>query len=149
MSSHIRPAREEDLARIAEIEVFNFRLNFYPIFLNDQYYFDALQVPRKIAAYRPELQNIWVYDDGTVKGFIRMDGRELKKLYVEPVLQGNGIGAALLEHAIRNLDASYLWALEKNTRAITFYQRHGFHLTGEKQPEEDTPEYLVRLERSS
>lgn len=147
MSNYIRPAREEDLARIAEIEVFNFRLNFYPIFLEDSYYFGELQVPRKMAAYRTELQNLWVYDDGAVKGFIRMDGRELKKLYVEPVLQGRGIGAALLQYAVEKLGADQLWALEKNTRAIAFYQRHGFHLTGEKQPEEDTAEYLVRLER--
>lgn len=147
MANHIRPAREEDLARVAEIEVFNFRLNFYPIFLEDAYYFGELQVPHKIEAYRPELQKFWVYDDGTVKGFIRVDGRQLKKLYVEPVLQGGGIGAKLLRYAVETLDVSYLWALEKNTRAIAFYQRHGFHLTGEKQPEEDTAEYLVRLER--
>ena len=31
----IRPAEAKDLARIAEIEIFNYRLNFYPIFQND------------------------------------------------------------------------------------------------------------------
>ena len=36
---HIRPARAEDLNRIAEIEIFNYRLNFYPIFRSDAYYF--------------------------------------------------------------------------------------------------------------
>ena len=29
--SKIRQARMEDVARLAEIEVFNYRLNFYPI----------------------------------------------------------------------------------------------------------------------
>ena len=38
--------------------------------------------------------------------------------------------------AIREHDAEYLWALEKNTKAIRFYERYGFHLTGEKVPEE-------------
>lgn len=30
--SNIRPAVPADLARIAEIEVFNYRMNFYPSF---------------------------------------------------------------------------------------------------------------------
>jgi len=38
-------------------------------------------------------------------------------------------------------------ALEKNSRAIRFYERNGFHLTDEKKPEEDTAEYLVKLKR--
>ena len=72
---------------------------------------------------------------------------QLKKLFVEPVLQGRSIGARLLEFAVTRQKARYLWALEKNTRAIAFYLRHGFRLTGERQPEDDTDEYLVRLER--
>ena len=84
-----------------------------------------------------------------VKGFIWIEGREVKKLYVEPVLQGTGIGAKLLNMAICDYGVEYLWALEKNTRAIRFYERHGFQVTGERIPEEDTTEFLVRLERQS
>jgi putative acetyltransferase len=40
-----------------------------------------------------------------------------------------------------------LWALEKNTRAIRFYERHGFKITTDKELEEDTTEYLIRLEK--
>ena len=145
--SNIRPARTEDLARIAEIEIFNYRLNFYPIFRYDPFYFAELQVPTRMEHYRPLLNTLWVYDDGVVKGFFQADGRELRKLFVEPVLQGQAIGAALLEHAIREKQVSTLWALEKNTRAIAFYLRHGFRVTPDRKPEEDTDEYLVRLER--
>lgn len=144
---HIRKAKPEDVFRIAEIVVFNFRLNFYPIFLNDDYYFHELQVHKVIARYEEAIDDLWVYDDGVVKGFIWLEDREVKKLYVEPVLQGNGIGDKLLNMAICEQDAEYLWALEKNTKAIRFYERHGFRLTGEKIPEEDTAEFLVRLER--
>lgn len=144
---YIRKAKETDLFRIAEIVVFNFRLNFYPIFLNDEYYFHELQVHKVIDRYEKAIENLWVYDDGVVKGFIWLENREVKKLYVEPILQGNGIGDKLLNMAICELGAEYLWALEKNTRAIRFYERHGFRLTGEKIPEEDTTEFLVRLER--
>ena len=145
----IRKAAPQDLVRIAEIEVFNYRMSFYPIFQNDAFYFEEMQVPKRMEAYCHCLSSIWVYDDGVVKGFIQTEGRQVKKLFVEPVLQGQGIGSRLLEHVMLHANARYLWALEKNTRAIAFYERHGFHLTGEKQREEGTAEYLVRLERKT
>lgn len=146
----IRRARPEDVARLAEIEVFNYRMNFYPIFKSDWFYFEELQVPKLMERYRMEpelLENTLVYDEVAVKGFVRVNNGEVEKLFVEPVLQGRAIGAKLLEYAVAERNASSLWALEKNTRAIAFYQRHGFSLTGAKKLEEDTAEYLVRMER--
>ena len=144
---NIRKATIDDLARIAEIVIFNYRLNFYPIFENDDYYFGELQVPNLIKQYESIVDHIWVYDDGAVKGIIQIEDQEIKKLFVEPVLQGNGIGFKLLAYAIENHNANTLWALEKNTRAIRFYERHGFKITADKKIEEDTTEYLIRLER--
>ena len=89
---HIRQARETDLQRISEIEVFAFRLQFYPVFLNDDYYFGELRVDSRREKFSDSLDDIWVYDDGVVKGFVWVDGRQIKKLYVEPVLQG-GVSA--------------------------------------------------------
>ena len=76
-----------------------------------------------------------------------MNETEICKIYVDTFFQNEGIGKELIEYAIQELRADNLWALEKNTRAISFYQRHGFHFTGEKKFEEDTTEYLVKLER--
>ena len=148
--NNIRQATPADVARVAEIEIFNYRLYFYPIFQNDWFYFDEKQVPKKMKRYETEkglLENTFVYDDGVVKGFIQLDGNKVAKLFVEPVLQGHGIGAKLLEFAVTEKQANHLWALEKNERAIRFYERHGFHVTEEKELEEGTTEYLVRLER--
>lgn len=144
---NIRKATIGDLARIAEIVIFNYRLNFYPIFKNDDYYFNELQVPTIMKQYESSIDNMWVYDDGAIKGIIRVENQEIKKLFVEPVLQGNCIGSMLLKYAIDYHNANILWALEKNTRAIRFYERHGFIVTADKKLEEDTTEYLVRLER--
>ena len=145
--NHIRPATEADLGRIAEIEIFCYQLNFYPIFRSDEFYFGDMQVLTRMESLRRLLDELFVYDDGVIKGFMRVHGDELCKLFVDPVLQSRGIGAALLAHAVDALDVRHLWALEKNTRAIAFYERHGFRLTQERRLEEDTTEYLVRMER--
>ena len=144
---NIRKAKIGDLARIAEIVIFNYRLNFYPIFKDDDYYFNELQVPTIMKQYESFIDNMWVYDDGAIKGIIQVENQEIKKLFVEPVLQGNCIGSMLLKYAIDYHNAKTLWALEKNTRAIRFYERHGFKITADKKLEEDTTEYLIRLER--
>ena len=145
----IRRARTDDLNRIAEIEVFNYRLQFYPIFRSDEFYFGDLQVPNVAKRYADSLEDIRVWDDGVVKGFILVRSGEIKKLFVEPILQGQSLGAKLLEYAVEHMGAHTLWALEKNVRAIQFYQRHGFQLTDERRLEDGTSEYLVRMQRGN
>ena len=143
----VRKANTRDLSRIAEIQVFNYRLCFYPIFLSDEYYFDELSVPSLMQKYESELDSLYVYDDGVVKGFIKIEGTYIARLFVEPVLQNVSIGSRLLEYAMQEHGADHLWALEKNARAIRFYERHGFIATGEKKPEDGTSEYLVLLKK--
>ena len=147
METNIRKADRKDLARIAEILVFNYRLNFYPIFKADEYYFDELQVPSLMEKFETELDSLYVYDDGVVKGFIKIEGTYIARLFVEPVLQNASIGSRLLEYAMKEHHADHLWALEKNVKAIRFYERHGFAATGEKKLEEGTSEYLILLRR--
>ena len=143
----IRKATIEDLSRIAEIQIFNYRLYFYPIFKADKYYFEELQVPSLMQKYEADVDSVYVYDDGVVKGFIKIEGTYIARLFVEPVLQNASIGSQLLEYAIKEHHADHLWALEKNEKAIRFYERHGFIRTGEKKTEEGTTEYLILLRR--
>ena len=145
----IRKANDKDLARIAEIQIFNYRLYFYPIFQCDEYYFDELQVPSLMKEYESQLDSLYVYDDGVVKGFIKIEGTYIARLFVEPVLQNASIGSELLEYAVKEHNADHLWALEKNEKAIRFYNRHGFEATGVKTLEEDTTEYLILLRKKT
>ena len=143
----IRKANINDLSRIAEIQVFNYRLFFYPIFQSDAYYFGELQVPPLMKEYETQLDSLYVYDDGVVKGFIKIEGTYIARLFVEHVLQNGSIGSQLLEFAVKEHNADHLWALEKNEKAIRFYERHGFFATGEKKLEDGTTEYLILLRR--
>ena len=132
----IRKATEEDLSRIAEIFVFNNRINYFPIFKQEEYSFGELQVVSMIDHYFGKgevLENLYVADEcGIVKGFMEIHGTEIRKLYVDPCFQSGGIGKKLIEHAIST---------------IAFYHRHGFMENGEKELEEGTTEYIAKLIR--
>lgn len=64
-----------------------------------------------------------------------MVGR-LHSLYVGPDALGQGIGHTLMSQALSTFTAwgcerAHLWVLEGNSRAISFYERQGWQLTGD------------------
>lgn len=147
---NIRQAQEKDVSRIAEILVYNNRVNFFPIFKDEDYSFGKLQVMSVANEYlrdKEKLQNTFIFDDGVIRGFIQLSGREIQKLYVDTFFQNMGIGAALISFAVKEKQSNFLWALEKNTGALRFYEKHGFRRTEERTLEEGTREYLVKLKR--
>lgn len=148
---YIRKARIQDASRLAEILIFTKRMNYREIFHNDRVSFGEMQVyplARDYIANPEKLENIWVYDDEFVKGMMHIEGQSLVELYVDSFFQNEGIGARLMEYAIEMFDIRTLLVLEKNIRAIRFYQRHGFSLTQARRLEEGTTEYLVRMEKA-
>lgn len=151
MMQHIRTAEPHDAFRIAEIIVTNYRTNFFPFFRDEAFFFKTLNVPDTAAEYLENadtLHHTYVYDDGIIKGIIRINGEEIEKLYVEPQFQGQQIGAALLRFAVQKYGASRLWVLEYNQRGAAFYERNGFRLTGERILEDDWIP-LCKMERTS
>ncbi len=150
--SFIRPAAARDAGRIAEILVFNNRLNFFPIFKDERYSFCETQVvplARQLARDRDALARTFVWDDGVLRGFVRVQGREVEKLFVDPCFQGRGVGAALLEFAAARFGANHLWVLEANEGARRFYAAHGFVPAGESRFEESTDQRLLLLRRQN
>ena len=147
----IRKAEKKDLSRIAEIFVFNNRINYFPIFKDAGYSFGTLQVVSVADNYfgkAETLGSLFVAEEGgIIKGFAEIRKTEIVKLYVEPFFQSFGTGGALIEFAVQNFQADFLWALEKNTRAISFYRRHRFFPTGARKHEEGTEEFQIELRR--
>ncbi|MBP5578502.1 MAG: GNAT family N-acetyltransferase [Ruminococcus sp.] len=143
----IRRATEQDASRIAEILVFAKRMKYRSIFKDDMYAFGELQVLSVADKYIENgfLDNMFLYDDGIIKGLIRIEKDEILELYVDHFFQGQGVGAELIEYAKENYPVSFLWTIEKNTDAIRFYEAHGFHLTDNRKLEEGTTEYIVMM----
>ena len=146
----IRHAAIADASRIAEILIFSKRMNYRKIFKNDSVSFGEMQVYPLAKRYidnSDELDRIWVYDDEFVKGMIHIEGKQIVELYVDTFFENQGIGSKLIKYAIEKQDCDYLWVLEKNVKAIKFYQRHGFVITEERKYEEGTTEYVVKMKR--
>lgn len=72
---------------------------------------------------------------------------EICKLYVDPFFQNSGIGSELIEFAIKELKTNHLWVLQENDKAISFYQKHGFHLTNTTMDIENTNKKIVEMKR--
>ena len=101
----IRKAKEKDLSRIAEIFICNNRINYFPIFKDESYSFGELQVVSFIDNYLRKdevFKNLYIYDDGLIRGFIQMNGTEICKLYVDPWFQGRKIGHELITFAVEH-----------------------------------------------
>lgn len=75
-----------------------------------------------------------------------LDLVELTTLYVGAVHRGSGLADALLREALGD-GAAYLWAFERNARALAFYARHGFVADGTRKLDVPTGAWERRLVR--
>ncbi len=135
----LRKAENRDISRIAEILIFTKRTTYRPIFKNDNVSFNEMQVLNEVERLRQpnELDNLYVYDDGIVKAMVKIEDVEGKtkvsEFFVDPFFQGNGIGTKILDIIIEKSKEVFLYVLDKNERAIRFYEKMGFKYSGEKE----------------
>ena len=155
MRDMIRKAERTDLPECVRV----IRNSFQTV--ADQFGFTEENAPRFTAFATTEERLAWHLDgehrlmyldeeNGKACGYYSLklngdDTCELSNLSVLPEYRHRGIGGRLLEFAIGEKGVRRLWALEKNTRAIRFYERHGFRLTGERKYEAGTAEFLMRM----
>ncbi len=147
---YIRKAVTQDASRIAEILIFTKRMNYREIFKNDEVSFGEMQVYPLAKSYiedSDKLADVWVYDDGIVKGMLHIEETQIEELYVDTFFENQGIGTELMEFAINKMNCECLWVLERNKKAIHFYNKFGFKSIGERQKEEGTTEYVIKMRR--
>ena len=84
---------------------------------------------------------VYVYEyDTEIQGFIGLNDEYVEGIFVSGEMQSQGIGKILLDYAKNKRSKLLLNVYQKNTRAISFYQREGFEIqhsgldeaTGEK-----------------
>lgn len=146
----LRKANQEDISRIAEILIFTKRTTYRPIFQNDQVSFNEMQVLKEAARLQQpkELDDVYVYDDGIIKAVIsitKVDKKlKLSSFCVDPFFQNEGIGTRIINEIKQQTSDIFLYVLDKNTRAIGFYEKLGFKYSGEKEEYFDSGFYMLK-----
>ena len=151
----LRPAREADQARIAEILRATWISAYAP----------RLPAPvsnRFLDQGIPEIyvganwQSLHVAElAGRIAGFLHVEGDFVRSLHVDPADAGKGCGRALMAYAEKLVSAAGIKTVRVdtetfNTPALAFYQRIGYRETGRKLTELlGAPVTLLLLEKSS
>jgi GNAT superfamily N-acetyltransferase len=157
----VRPARVEDVAQMARVNVRCWQETYrglMPDAVLDDPGFVAARERFWTAAltderYRENLVAVAERDDQLVG--IAMSGppldaaaawaRQLYVLYVYAADHGTGAGSALLAAVIDPEEPAALWVADPNPRAQAFYRKHGFVADGAAQVEDGVRE--IRMVR--
>ena len=127
----IRPVQTADLAALAEIEA----RAFEPLWRHSE---SGLSQAKQQAlsfdiALIDETPVAFQFSSSTLRG------AHLSRITVDPAAQQSGIGSALLAHALEGYEQMGISTVTLNTQLdnVTsqhFYERFGFHATGERFP---------------
>lgn len=147
----VRYAVPEDCGALGEIMAVSFRGAFGGFISRET--LDRCAVAENcaglLASLPKEMTTLTGWVDGKLMGLLvysENDGVEIEAIHSLPESWGTGLGAAMLEFALRGRSAG-LWAFEENRRARRFYEKHGFAFTGERRISEFDGAVEVRYER--
>ena len=151
----LRPATPADAAALARLGHEGFVAKFGHIYAPEDlsaYLDEAHSVAARLAEMAQDSTVLCLADSGQgLAGYCKLSlacgwpelarGRqaiELKQLYTDPALTGQGIGTVLMEWALaearrRGADEIQLSVWSENPGAQRFYARHGFAKVGETQ----------------
>ena len=131
----IRKLRKADVNRVAKIWLDTNIKSHY--FISVQYWKNNFELVKELLLQT----TVYVYEDNQgIWGFIGLNDEYVEGIFVSDEMQSQGIGKVLLNYAKDKRSKLLLNVYQKNTRAISFYQREGFEIqysgldeaTGEK-----------------
>lgn len=94
--------------------------------------------------------DLWLAEDdqGTVAGFLVLEGDMIDALFVDPAFHGRGFGSRLLDHALELAPDARVDASEQASNALPFYLSRGFRVAGRSPTDpQGRPYPLVHLAR--
>ena len=131
----IRELRKVDINKFAEIWLdTNIKTHY---FISAQYWKSNFELVKELLLQA----TVYVYEDKQeIQGFIGLSNEYIEGIFVSAEMQSQGIGKILLNYVKGKRNKLILNVYQKNTRAISFYQREGFEIqysgldeaTGEK-----------------
>ena len=131
----IRELRKVDINKVAEIWLdTNIKTHY---FISAQYWKSNFELVKELLLQA----TVDVYEDKQeIQGFIGLSNEYIEGIFVSAEMQSQGIGKILLNYVKGKRNKLILNVYQKNTRAISFYQREGFEIqysgldeaTGEK-----------------
>ncbi len=99
------------------------------------------KIPRD---YMPHLELYAIKNEnGNPCAFIGLSTEMIEMLFVHPDAIGKGYGRTLLQFAIKNKGLRKVDVNEQNQRALKFYQKHGFSLTGRDNTDSEGKPYPI------
>ena len=132
----IRELRKVDINKVAEIWLdTNIKTHY---FISAQYWKSNFELVKELLLQA----TVYVYEDKQeIQGFIGLSNEYIEGIFVSDEMQSCGIGKLLLDYINNKKLRLRLNVYQKNTRALSFYQREGFDIqcegsdaaTGEKE----------------
>lgn len=153
----IRQMTHADYPRVAEIHIFAQRTTYRGIFSDKWLFADSTVLSRlndmKKWFDTPKAHGVVYEQDGIIKGFAVMsnheiDGYEIERIFVDPLMQGQGIGKVLMNYCEQygkenGFNTVCLWTLEDNAQARSFYEKLGYALRDKREYFADTDMWQV------
>lgn len=131
----IRELRKSDITKVANIWLDTNITAHY--FIPAQYWKSNFELVKELLLQA----TVYVYEDKQdIQGFVGLSDKYIEGIFVSAEMQSQGIGKILLNYVKGKRNKLILNVYQKNTRAISFYQREGFEIqysgldeaTGEK-----------------
>lgn len=132
----VRKFKENDLTAVMQIWL-NTNIKAHN-FIDSKYWTDNYDMVKNMLPHA----EIYVHENDVTKqidGFIGLNDDYIEGIFVEQAVQSKGIGKQLLDF-VKNIKSSMsLRVYQKNTRAISFYQREQFFIQS-KSTDDNTNE---------
>ena len=94
---------------------------------------DRQAIDAQVSAFLPQ-SPLWVAElGGEVAGFMVLDGDMIEALFVDPARHGQGVGSALVAHALTLAPQARVDANEQADNAVGFYLAKGFERIGRSE----------------
>lgn len=92
--------------------------------------------------YLPQL-NVYVLENGDIRGFIGVGGDSLEMLFIDADARGKGYGKRLLQFALDVCGITHVDVNEQNEQAVGFYKKMGFVQAGRSERDGQGKDYPV------